>query len=319
MKRFYFLMTAIAFMGVTPLILHGQADFSAATSKIALTVIVSEQVEGIPTGAVSYLTNKLKQAATQNGLAANEDFSRFFITATITPLSKDIVPGPPQQIAQNLEMTLFIADYFDQKIFATTTVEVKAVGTNDTKCYINGIKNINVKSKDLTDFIESGKQKIIAYYNAQCDNIIKKANSLAGQKQYEAAIYELTAIPDACDCYDRALTATKEIYQQYIDYLCDVNLAKAKTAWAAEQNSVGATKAGDYLSYIYPDAKCYDDAQVLYREIKAKVLDDWKFEMKIYQDGVNLEQARIKAWRDVGVAYGNHQQPVDYNINWLVR
>ncbi len=319
MKKRIFSTIVVALFAAFPLLLQGQTDFSSASSRIPLTIIIPDQIDGITAGSASYLSNKLKQVAAQNGLAAGDDFSRFFITATITPVTKDIVPGPPQQIAQNLEITFYIADYYDQKIFATTTVNVKAVGTNETKCYINGIKNINVKSKDLVQFVETGKQKIVDYYNAQCETIIKNAHSLAGQRSYEEALYLLTAVPDVCDCYDKVLAATQEVYQKYIDHLCDVNLAKAKSVWAAEQNSTGAEKAGEYLSYIYPDAKCYNDAQSLYNEIKGKVLDDWRFVMKIYQDGVDLKTARIKAWRDVGVAYGNHQQPVDYNITWLVR
>ena len=94
-----------------------------------------------------------------------------------------------------------------------------------------------------------------------------------------------------------------------MDQVCVENLAAAKAAWAAEQNSTGAAEAGKYLSEIYPDAKCYGDAEELYKEIKGKVLDDWKFEMKKYNDQVALESQRINAAREIGVAYGNHQQP----------
>jgi hypothetical protein len=299
--------------------LSAQNDFKDGESRIALSIALPDQADPLPDGARTYLVNKLKQAAAQNGLAAEEGYTRFFITAVITPMSKDIVAGPPQQIAQNLEITLYIADGFDQKLYATTTVNAKGVGTNETKSYIDAVKHINTNSKQFKEFAETGKAKIIAYYEAQCDNIIKKAQSLATQKKYEAALYELTAIPDVCKCYDRALEATADVYQQYIDHLCDVNLAQARSAWAAEQNSYGAKKAGEYLAYIYPDAKCYNEAMSLYREIKGKVLDDWKFEMKIYQDDVDLEKERIKAWRDVGVAYGNHQQPISNYVNWLFR
>jgi hypothetical protein len=192
------------------------------------------------------------------------------------------------------------------------------VGTNENKAYIDAIKNLSVNSPKLKEFVDKGKQKIIEYYAAQCDNIIAKAKSLSGQKGYEEAIYLLTSIPEAVPlCYEKALAETQIIYQKYIDHLCNVNLAHAKNAWAAEQNSFGAYNAGEYLNYIYPDAKCYGEAQKLHQEIKKKVLDDWKFEMKIYQDGVNLESQRISAWRAVGVAYGNNQKPTYYHTNWL--
>ena len=57
----------------------------------------------------------------------------------------------------------------------------------------------------------------------------------------------------------------------------------------------------------------------LYKEIKGKVLDDWKFEMKVYQDGVDTERERIHAIRDVGVAFGKGQQPTTTNLMNFIR
>ena len=297
-----------------------QAQTQNDPSAIVVSVLVPDGLDGFPDAAKAVLTNKLTQVAVANGVSAFEGFGRFFITAIPTVMTKDIVPGPPPQIAQNLDVTFYVADYFDQKIFASSTISCKGVGANDNKAYIDAIKNISANSPILKDLLVKGKQKIIEYYASQCDNIINKAKSIAGQKGFEEAIYMLTAIPEAVpDCFAKSLKETKVIYQQYIDYLCDVNLAHAKSAWAAEQNSEGAHKAGAYLNYIYPDAKCYGEAQTLYKEIKGKVLDDWKFVMKIYQDGVDLESQRIGAWREVGVAYGTHQQPTTYNVHWLTR
>ncbi|MEG1910629.1 MAG: hypothetical protein RR190_06625, partial [Bacteroidales bacterium] len=76
---------------------------------IVLTVIIPQQQDPFPQGANTYLSNKLIQAAVANGVAAGPDFSRFFITAQFAMLSKDIVAGPPQQIALNMEVTLYIA------------------------------------------------------------------------------------------------------------------------------------------------------------------------------------------------------------------
>jgi len=303
-------------IGTLPL----QAQSKKDPSAIVLSVVIPEGINGFPDVAKNVLSNKITQIATVNGVSAQEGFGRFFITAIPSILTKDIVPGPPQQIAQNMDITFYVADNFDQKIFASTTISAKGVGTNENKAYLDAITNVSPNSSKLKDFLELGKQKIMEYYIAQCDNIIKKAKSLAGQKGYQEAIYLLTAIPEAVpECYDKALAETQIIYQQYIDYLCDVSLAHAKSAWAAEQNSTGAEKAGEYLSYIYPDAYCYGEAQKLYLEIKGKVFDDWRFEMKKYLDSVDLESQRIEAWRAVGISFGDHQQQNTYNTNWLVR
>ena len=186
-----------------------------------------------------------------------------------------------------------------------------------------------MKSEEYTSFVMSAspmammggsREKIVAYYTAEADRIILRARTLAQQKQFDAAFYELCSIPQACGAaYDRAISIGTEIYTQYVDYLCMVNLAKARSAWMYQQNSEGAYEAGEYLSQIYPDAECYNDACNLYAEIKGKVLEDWKFEMKKYNDQISLEQARIDSWRDVGVAYGKNQKSNTYNVSWLVR
>lgn len=290
---------------------------STKGSSISLKVIVEDAPEVVPTTAKVQVINKLNALITKNGIASGDLLNRFFITVISSPLTKDITTTSPAQIAQTLEMTFYIADYFDKKVFSTTSVTVKGVGTNETKSYMDAVKNINVNSPVLLKFIDEGKSKIIDYYNSQAETIMSQAKALSLKKQYEEALYLLTSIPSECDKYNQSLALSIEIYQQYVNYLCDVNLAKAKTTWMSQQNSEGAAATAEYLGQIYPDAACYGEAQKLYAEIKGKVLDDWKFEMKKWQDGVDLESQRINAFREVGVAFGRGQQPSTTNIAWI--
>lgn len=292
-------------------------DFQDKKDLIPLSILIQDQPDPLPAGARTYASTKLKQIISNNGLAANDNFSRFFLSLEVIPITKDIVPGPPMKISERVQITFFLCDYFDQKVFASTSIERAAVGDNETKCFVNAVKGINVNAKELTSFMSQGKQKILDYYNANCTNIIKKADQLAFQKQYEAALYELSSVPEVCDCYDQALVKTKEVYQAYVDNQCYQNLQQAKAAWASGQNSASAEIAGEYLAQILPDAKCYGEAETLFAEIKSKVLDDWKFEMKKWQDGVDLEKQRIDAARQVGVAYGNGQKPTTTILPWM--
>lgn len=319
MKRFFIYITLMAVaLSAGRAYAQTSSDNGLVGQGITLGVIIPEQTDPFPTGAEAYLTNKLIQVAVTNGIAAGKEFSRFFIAANIAMATKDIVAGPPSQISQNVELTLYIADYFDHKIFSSTVVNAVGVGTNETKSFINALQNLPVASPVLQEFVEKGKTKILDYYRQQGDRVIQQARVLAAQHRYEEALFHLTAIPDATgDVYDRALQATLQIFKQYTDHMCDVNLGKARSAWAAQQNSTGAAEAGQYLALIYPDAECYGDAMGLYGEIKGKVLDDWKFEMKKWQDGVDLESQRISAARDIGVAWGNGQQPTTFLMNWL--
>ncbi len=291
--------------------------FAAETEYLPITAYAMPDQEPFPEGAKAYLENKLNQMLTKNGIAGLDYTGQFILTAFTTPLDKDIIPGPPAKISEKMEMNLYIADVYAKKVFSTTSVTLRGLGETETRCYLNALSRMPLQSPQLAQFIAEGKAKIIDYYDHEGEAIIKKAEFLAKTKQYEEAIYWVSLIPQQCKHYDAALATGKAIYQMYIDNQCNINLAAARQAWAAEQNANGAVAAGEYLANILPDAGCYGEAMELYKEIKGKVLDDWKFEMKIYQDGVNLEKQRIDAMRQVGVAYGNHQPQKEINIEFI--
>lgn len=308
----------IALLAVFTLSLQAQKQV-APENTLALRVLVEEPIEPAPPTSKQLIENKLNALLTQNGVALMDYLGQFFITARALPMSKDIIAGPPTKISETMEVAFYIADYYNQVVFSTTSATVKGIGETESKCYLNALKQLKLNTPQMQQFVEEGKKKIIAYYNSQADKLIAQAQTLSKTKNYEQALWIISTIPAECDKYNEALKVGIDIYQEYIDHTCNVNLAQARTAWASDQNALGATAAGEYLSQILPDAKCYGDAMELYKEIKGKVLDDWKFEMKVYQDGVDTERERIHAIRDVGVAFGKGQQPVTTNLMNFIR
>lgn len=293
------------------------ANSQDKSQSIALCPVVQDLAEPFPASARVQLEHKINGLLTTNGVVSQDYLGQFFITATATPLTKEILGTAPTQIAETMELTFYIADYYNQIVFSTATISAKGVGTTEAKAYMDALKHINIQSNTMRQFVDEGKTKIVAYYDEQAPILLKKAVTLAEQKQYEEAMFICSTIPAECKFFDDANAKGMEFFHLYYNFECQKNLNLAKMAWAAEQNSNGAVVAGNYLAQIYPDASCYDDAEKLYQEIKSKVLDDWNFEMKKYQDGVDLEGLRINAWREVGVAYGKGQQPTTTNIAWL--
>lgn len=291
--------------------------FAAETEFLPISVYAADHSENFPEGAKAMMENKLTQLLTRNGIAGMDYLGQFVLTVTTTPLDKDIIAGPPSKIAEKMEMNLYIVDAYAKTIFSSTSFSVRGLGETENKCYLNAISRMPLQSPQIAQFIQEGKEKIIGYYDHEGEALIKKAQFLAKQKKYNEALFQVTLIPQQSKHYDAALAAGLEIYQQYIDNECNINLAAARQAWAAHQNAYGAAAAGEYLAKILPDAGCYGDAMALYKEIKGKVLDDWKFEMKKYQDGVDLEKQRIEAARAVGVAYGTHQPNKEINIDFI--
>ena len=290
---------------------------AAETQFLPISVYAADDQESFPAGAKAMVENKLTQLLTKNGIAGLDYTGQFILTVTTTPLDKDVLPGPPSKIAEKMEMNLYIVDAYAKTIFSSTSFTVRGLGETETKCYLNAFSHMPLQTPAIAKFIEEGKNKIIEYYDHEGEQLIKKANYLMGQKQYEEALYWVSLIPQQSKNYDAALAAGLQIYQAYVDNQCNINLAAARAAWAAEQNKEGAYAAGEYLANILPDAGCYGEAMELYQEIKGKVLDDWKFEMKKYQDGIDLEAMRIESARQVGIAYGSHQPQQNTSIEFL--
>lgn len=269
-------------------------------NRIVLNTYIPEQSEPIPDQAKSLLENKLSQIASSNGMGGSAINPRFVIMANIAVLTKDIVPGPPQMLSYNLEVTFFIADAIDLKKFANATIEIKGVGTNENKAYIDAIKKINVKNKNIITFIEEGKSKIIDFYNTQCDFIIKDAESYSKKGEYDAAILKLVTVPDVCEkCYITCMDKMNEIYQQKIDKECLLIMREANNVWLANPNANGAEKVAEILNKISPFSTCEPDASMLMKKIENKLAAtekaNWDFKMQKYNDAIKLKEKAIAA------------------------
>ena len=219
--------------------------FAAETQYLPISVYAADDQEPFPQGAKAMIENKLTQLLTRNGIAGIDYTGQFLLTVTTTPLDKDIIPGPPMKIAEKMEMNLYIFDAYAKTIFSSTSMTVKGLGETENKCYLNAISRMPVQTPQIAKFVEEGKQKIIEYYDHEGEALIKKAQNLASMKQYEEAIFYVALIPQQSKHYDAALKAGKDIYQAYIDNQCNINLAQARAAWAAQQNADGAAEVRD--------------------------------------------------------------------------
>ena len=295
----------------------GKSDDAA---RITLAAYVPQQIDKMPDAARSILANKLNQIVTQNGMGGAANNERFIITANVNVISKDLTATAPPMTALVLEVTLYIGDGFVGTKFSSTSISVKGVGESETKAYISALKGISPTNSNIQSFVGNGKSKIIEYYNSKCDFIIKEAQTLVSQNNFEEAIFKLTSVPEVCkECYDKCMDAVGPIYQKQIDRECKSKLMDANTAWNASQDSYGADTAGGILAQIDPNASCYKEALALSNKIAQRIKEidqrDWKLQLKEQQDNVDIQKATIKAIRDIGVAYGNGQpKTVTYNV-----
>ena len=290
--------------------------------RIVLNTYLPDNIE-IPSEAKNLLITKLDQITSNNVMGGSQANPRFIITANVNVGTKDIIAGPPQMIAQNIDITFFVGDAVANTIFSNTTLSLKGVGTNENKAFIEAFKTINPKNKEVLAFLEEGKTKIINYYSTNCDFIIKDAQTLSDQFKFNEAIYQLMMVPNVCkECYFKAKDAATLIFKKKIESDCSEKLKEAILIWAAEPTENGALKASAIMINIIPSDNCKTEINKLAIEIKNKLQLEQKkkydFEMLEMQKHYDTDQKRLDALIEIAVELAKNKPKAVtyYNINW---
>jgi ubiquitin-protein ligase len=293
MKKIYLFI----FFGILSNQLTGQTkrdDFG----RIILASYVPE-ISGLPEESRQFLISRISQVASNYGIGSNDPSARFVIAAKVNVLSKDIIPGPPQRVAQQLEFILSIADSETQAIFSSISFQAKGIGNNENQAIIDAIKRIDISNPKVKSILEEGKNKILSYYSSNCDFILKTALTDSKSGKYDKAIYDLSMVPEVCQsCYFKSLDTLTSIYQRKINEEGRVIVSKANSIWAAKLNVAAAEEIGDLLTNIDPNSSAQKDAANLVAKITAKLKADerarWQFKLKQYQDRIALKKESMR-------------------------
>lgn len=277
---------------------HAKSQNLNDFGRIVLNTFVQEQ-SSVPEEAKNLLKTKLDQIATNYGMAGSNSNPRFVLTASVNVISKDITPGPPAMISENIEITFIIGDAISQTSFSNAVLALKGVGTNENKALIQAIKGINANSSQIKSLIENGKSEIINFYATQCDFIIKDAETMVAQGKHEEAIYNLSLVPDVCkECYFKCLDKLASTYQDKIDKDCQQKLTESNAIWSAKLSPEGADIVAEIINTVDAQANCQEDIKTLNDEIKVKLAADekarWEFKMKQYNDRVAAEKEAVR-------------------------
>lgn len=287
----------------------------AQNNNVALGTFIPEEIEPMPASAKQVLNTRLGQIITKNGISDVSYNSRFIITPNVSVISKDVVASAPPKIAYNLDVTLYIGDGLNGTLYSSRSFNVKGVGNNETKAYIAAIKQLRANSNEMQSFVSEGKEKIIDFYNTNCEMINKEATSLANQNRYEEALNLLVNIPSISSCFDKSQRAIKNMYQNVIDRNCKLKVAEATAIWNADQDIYAANKAGAILESIEPSSKCYSEVKSLFSKIEKRVkqMDNrkWDYKLKV----LDTEITAINAATDILKVYAQNQpKNVIYNV-----
>ena len=286
--------------------------------RLSINVVVP-QLPTVPEEARAILETKLQQVATQYGFISNGLNNRFVMTTKVNITSKEVTPTTPVRILHKMDVTLFIGDVIENKIYESAMFNVVGLGQSETQSMIKAFDQIKPANPKLKEFVENAERKIVEYYTNNCQFILAEANSLAQQSKYDAAIAKLMLVPEVCkECYGQCLDMIVEVYQSKIDNDGALFVQQARNKWIAARDYAAAIEALSILSEVNPKSKANSDANMLVEEINSHLREleataeelhkkEWDFAIKQYNERVNTQRKLIDAARDVGVAFGKNQ------------
>jgi len=295
------------------------AQSSSDIGKIALSVIMPENVDGLDVSQLSKMETKITQIVSSTGLAASGYNNNFVIYPKFAIYDSSVVEGGMQNITVvTCELSLFIKQVDNNIIFATISKSLKGSGKNKNTAITNAISKIPTNDQQFKLFVVTGKDKIIAYYETKCQDIITKSESLVKMQDYEQALGLLMTVPEEVSCYSKVQEKSIEAYKTYQNQKCKVQIQEAKTQLASNNYNY----ALQILSQIDPSTSCFKESQTLVTNLATKVdaeeKKQWDLKMKIYNDNVELEKNRINAVKDIAVAYYK-SKPTTVNYTYLIR
>jgi hypothetical protein len=292
-------------------------------AQIQLTPFVTGTAQGLDKNIQEMVENRLRGIISANGMNSGVN-TAFVLAAKFNVIDKAIIPGPPKKVVTVLEFSLAIGNGKSNQCFGSCSFEIKGVGNTDQAAIISALKGVKTKNPKIAELVKTATERIVAYYEENGPKLISQANTLVTKQSYEEAIDILSQIPMECSHYATAVQTMNTAFQKHIDETGQKIFMEAKAMWATSQEEVNATKIVSMLAQIDPNAACYAEANKLVQTIGNRIQKlkdealayERKMEQMAMKNAADLEKARIKAARDVAVAYAENQPKVEYYLVW---
>lgn len=242
------------------------------------------------------------QRIIQNGGLQSGDGSRFVMTSRIDVTEKSITSQG--MFLQKMDVSFYILDIVEDKVFGMTTMPVVGAGDSETKALIKAFQNIKPTSPKLTGFITTAKASIQDYFKQETPRIMADADFKANSGDFDNAYMLLLTVPSLCkDEYNMCRSKAIELYEVQKAYNREsankegrVLIQRARAIWAGKQDYATAEEALNLLAKVDPDAECIDEANDLVKVIgeglRATEQAEADFKMRQYQDQIELARQK---------------------------
>ena len=280
-------------------------DTVSFSSNFKLNIYVPEN-EDLGLEGAQLIETRLVAAISKFGISGTGANPRFFIGPVVNLISKNITATSPTKYLNSYEITLHAVDAINETIFTSYTFTGKGVGDSPTKACINAFQSEKFNNSDFYKFLKNAEDKILKYYNQNCDVLISEAEAEAKIRNYSSAFNVLNNIPKECsECYKKASAKRVEYFQMNLNNECQSILANMKSELGKYNDATASgfnDAAMNYYALIDRQSSCFPEAEKLYnshiRKLNPKARRDWDLKMKNWEKQVELADKEFDLKRD---------------------
>ena len=249
------------------------------------------------------LRSKFLPAMTESGVETAE-VSTIAIKPEISFVNRQVVEGGMRNIhTSEMQFNFVCTNLATSTTFASCVITIRGEGISDDDAIKNAVSKLSAQDKRLTDFVNRAKDKIIDYYQHNLNSVISRARTFANIQQYGEGLALLFSCPSTIAGYEKVNNEIVTIFRQYQTRECSNVLQKARTEYANGNYEAAA----EYLQQIDMTSSCASEAKQLCTQIKQSRDAEAKQAIELIerqsQHEAEIEKTRIKAARDVAVAY----------------
>lgn len=297
-------------------------DLSNNINNFKLGIYIPDNSENIDQNTKNVLSNKLSKLLANSNILCSTNQERFILTIYPIILSKKVTATTIPLISYTIDFTFYIGDGIDGIKFNSSSVIVKGVGENENIAFLNAANNLNVNSNQLLEFVNSGENRIIQYYDSNCDKLISDAQIFADQELFNDAILLLNSVPIICsNCINKSNILINKIFNDKINNECNKQLSDSRFLWNSSKKVESIEKISNLLSKINPNSACYKEAIEFSNNINKYLIEkdkrDYMLDLKKYQDGIDFEKSLLKYTKEIQLENAKNKASyiVEYNVN----
>jgi hypothetical protein len=283
---------------------------------LALYVCVSDEGVKVSPSSKSLLESKLLDLVTASGMSGYKG-GRFFVAPKVTVINQQTLAGPPSKIVADVSITFFVGDNSDQKVIHSYYKEFKGMGPTKDQAIMNAVRNLNSRDKELANFVQESRTRIVELYSRNCEAIIAGAQSQSIQN-IAGAIEDLSMIPmENTECYKEAQIQLQLLYANYIHRRCSEAISKARATWSASYNLESANRAVASLDRCFLDEDCQKDLNKLSEEMRSRVEKNEEFDRALTNLLIESENKKMELDAEILKEIIRSQPTQVYNTEFI--